>query len=140
MPAMSTCAHIVLGILSKMVHNVASSTITVNAAKNIYLYDKHGFIPVENGRTCMDRKEVLADTRDYVSINKTAERIGIFREHVFRTRHMFLAFMEDSKVLNLTEQSNMEKHDKTFVLESFKGTKIPDGYWRDPRKHWGKST
>lgn len=84
-------------------------------------------------------KEVLADTLDGVSIDKTAERLGLFHDHVFRMRHKILASIEVSETLNPTEISNVKECDETFVLESLKGTKIPDGYWRGPRKHGAKA-
>jgi len=69
-------------------------------------------------------KEVLADTLDFVSIDKTAKRLGLSHNHVFSMRHKILAAMESSETKNQTVLSDVKECDETFVLESLKGTKI----------------
>ena len=84
-------------------------------------------------------KEVLADTLDFVSIDKTAKRLGLSHNHVFCMRHKILAAMESSETEKQTVLSDVKECDETFVLESLKGAKIPAGYWRNPRKHGAKA-
>jgi len=84
-------------------------------------------------------KEVLADTLEFVSIDKTAERLGLSHDHVFHMRHKILAAIEDSESKNPTRLSAVKECDETFVLESLKGTEIPAGYWRGARKHGAKA-
>ena len=84
-------------------------------------------------------KEVLADTLEFVSIDKAAERLGLSHDRVFHIRHKILAAMEHSEATNPTRLSAVKECDETFVLESLKGTKIPAGYWRSARKHGAKT-
>jgi len=42
-------------------------------------------------------KEVLADTLEFVSFDKTAERLGLSHDRVFHMRHKILAAMEHSE-------------------------------------------
>lgn len=86
-----------------------------------------------------DWNEVLADTLDFVSIDKTAERLGLTHDHVFHMRHKILAAMEHSEAADPATLSAVKECDETFVLENLKGTKIPDGYWRKSRKHGAKA-
>lgn len=84
-------------------------------------------------------KEVLSDTIDFISIDKTAGRLGLTHDHVFHMRHKILAAMEHSLTKDPSVMSSVKECDETFVLESLKGTKIPDGYWRKPRRHGAKA-
>ena len=84
-------------------------------------------------------KEVLADTLEFVSIDKTAERLGLSHDRVFHMRHKILAAMEHFEATDPTSLSAVKECDETFVLESLKGTKIPAGYWRGARKHGAKA-
>ena len=84
-------------------------------------------------------KEVLTDTLDFVSIDKTAKRLGLSYNHVFCMRHKILAAMESSETEKQTVLSDVKECDETFVLESLKGAKSPAGYWRNPRKHGAKA-
>lgn len=84
-------------------------------------------------------KEVLADTLEFVSIDKTAKRLGLSHDHVFHMRHKILAAMEHSESSKPTVLSDVKECDETFVLESLKGIEIPDNYWRCSRKHGAKA-
>jgi len=84
-------------------------------------------------------KEVLANTLGFVSIDKTAKRLGLSYNHVFHMRHKILAAMESSETENYTVLSDVKEYDETFVLENLKGREIPTGYWRGSRKHGAKA-
>ena len=49
-------------------------------------------------------KEVLADTLTFVSIDKTAERLGLSHDHVFHMHHKILAAMKHSEATNSTRK------------------------------------
>ncbi len=84
-------------------------------------------------------KEVISDTYQFVSIDKTAERLGFTHDRVFRMRHKILAALETEQMCEPAEMSTIVELDETYVLESHKGTPTPQDYWRGPRKHGAKA-
>jgi len=84
-------------------------------------------------------EEVLADTLNFVSIDKTAKKLELTHDHVFRMRHKILAAMERSETVDPVILSAVKECDETFVLENLKGIKIPNGYWRQSRQHGAKA-
>lgn len=80
-------------------------------------------------------KQVIADTIDGVSLDKTAESLDLHHETVFNMRHKILYRIESSLMAQPTEMAGVCQVDETYVLESIKGRKVPDDYHRKPRKH-----
>jgi hypothetical protein len=50
-------------------------------------------------------------------------------------RHKILPALEAEAANTPTVMSVVCELDDTFVLESYKGTKLPNDFWRKPRKH-----
>jgi hypothetical protein len=79
--------------------------------------------------------QVVSGTLDGVAISGTADALDLSREVVFNMRHKILLAMEAEEQIAPTVLGGVCELDETFVLESMKGSKLPDGYWREPRKH-----
>lgn len=96
---------------------------------------------MENSHYSIDVwKEVIADTIDgFISIDKTANRLGLSHNTVFNMRHKILMTMEREEKLTPVVLREISELDETYVLESFKGTKLPENGARKPRKHGSKS-
>jgi len=84
-------------------------------------------------------REVISDTVKFVPIDVTADKLGFTHDRVFHMRHKVLAALESMENGSHTKLSAVSECDETFVLESLKGTKIPDNYWRKARKHGAKA-
>ena len=80
-------------------------------------------------------KQVIEDTIDGISIDKTAENLEMHHDTIFNMRHKILYCIEQSLIANPTPLQGVCETDETYVLESVKGWKIPDDYHRKPRKH-----
>lgn len=79
--------------------------------------------------------EVIRDTVCGDAINYTAKRLGLSHQTVFHMRHkLFLALQQlpERKSLLLGEVTEL---DETFVLDSYKGKRLPDTVCRKARKH-----
>ena len=85
-------------------------------------------------------KQVIRDTVEGVSIDKTAENLDLVHSTVFNMRHKILNCVEQFLISNPTELTGGCETDETYVLESVKGRKIPEGYHRKPRKHGAKAS
>jgi transposase-like protein len=84
-------------------------------------------------------KQVIRDTVDGVSIDKTAESLDLSHSTVFNMRHKILYCVEQA-VLNAPHGlDGVCEADETYVLESVKGRRIPEGYHREPRRHGAKA-
>jgi transposase-like protein len=80
-------------------------------------------------------KQVVRDTIEGVSIDKTAESLSLSHNNVFTMRHKILLALEQERILDPTTISGVCEADETYVLESYKGTKLEPDFWREPRKH-----
>ena len=80
-------------------------------------------------------KQVIRDTVSGVSINKTADSICVSYDTAFRMRHKILLSLEAEEARVPTQLSGVCELDDTYVLESYKGRKLPKDFWRKPRKH-----
>jgi hypothetical protein len=80
-------------------------------------------------------KQVISDTVNGISIDRTAESLDLHHETVFNMRHKILYCVEQSLVANPTKLTGACETDETYVLESMKGRKLPSDYHRKPRKH-----
>lgn len=85
-------------------------------------------------------KQVVRDTVEGVSIDKTAENLGLHHETVFNMRHKILYAIEQTLIAEPVGMTGVCEADETYVLESQKGTKIPDDYHRGARKHGAKAS
>ena len=80
-------------------------------------------------------KQVIADTVNGVSLDKTAENLLLHHETVFNMRHKILFCLEQEDMKNPTQLEGVCEADETYLLENYKGKKLPDDFWRKPRKH-----
>ena len=85
-------------------------------------------------------KQVTRDTLNGVSLDKTAMDLGTTHNAVFNMRHKILSTVESAEKLEPTILCGVCEVDDTYVLESVKGTKIPEDYYREPRKHGAKAS
>jgi transposase-like protein len=85
-------------------------------------------------------KQVIRDTVEGVSIDKTAAGLDLAHSTVFNMRHKILFCIEKIIADNPAVLEGVCEADETYVLENVKGSKIPDGYHRKPRKHGAKAS
>jgi transposase-like protein len=85
-------------------------------------------------------KQVIRDTVDGISLDKTAESLDLSHSTVFNMRHKILFFVEQAILSTPAKLEGVCEADETYVLESMKGRKIPAGYHRKPRKHGAKAS
>jgi transposase-like protein len=85
-------------------------------------------------------KQVIRDTVDGISLDKTAESLDLSHSTVFHMRHKILYCVEQAILGSPTALEGVCEADETYVLESMKGRKIPKGYHRKPRKHGAKAS
>jgi transposase-like protein len=98
---------------------------------------------VETAKTCLFNsrsgeavwKQVVRDTVNGVSIDKTAEALSLHHETVFNMRHKILFCLEEEGKRNPVRLEGARGADETYVPESYKGEKLPSDFWRGPRKH-----
>jgi transposase-like protein len=81
----------------------------------------------------------VRDTIDGTAIDKTAKALKINHSTAFNMRREILSAMEPQGDMSPAILSNICELDETYVLESLKGTKIPDDYYRSPRRHGSKA-
>jgi len=111
--------------------------------KQAYLCRNCGRSFVETSRSAIERsqssatvwKQVIRDTVNGISIDKTAESLDLTHATVFNMRHKILYCVERSLIDQPTELSGVCEADETYILESVKGKKITENYHRKPRKH-----
>jgi hypothetical protein len=80
-------------------------------------------------------KQVIRDTVEGVSLDKTAEGLDLTHTTEFNMRHKILCCIEQEFKTNPTKLTGVCETDETYVLESLKGRTIPANYSRKPRKH-----
>ncbi len=86
-------------------------------------------------------EQAIADTLNgRVSLDKTAEKLGICHSTAFHMRHKILIALGKNAEDDPTVLSNISELDETYVLESQKGTKFGPDAEREPRKHGAKSS
>jgi transposase-like protein len=85
-------------------------------------------------------KQVIRDTLNGVSLDKTAMDLGTTHNAVFNMRHKILGAVEAAEIHEPTVLCGVCEVDDTYVLESVKGTKIPEDYYRGPRKRGAKAS
>jgi len=85
-------------------------------------------------------RQVIADTVDGVPIDETANSLNLHHETVFNMRHKILFALEQDEINQPTKLEGVCEADETYILESFKGKKLPEDFWRKPRKHGAVAT
>ena len=98
---------------------------------------------VENTNTVMYQshcgeavwKQVIRDTVSGVPIDDTAVSIGVSHSTAFQMRHKILLSLESEETREPTVLDGVCELDDTYVLESYKGIKLSEGFWREARKH-----
>jgi len=85
-------------------------------------------------------KQVIRDTVEGISIDKTAVGLDLSHSTVFHMRHKILCCIEQALLDAPTALEGVCEADETYVLESVKGRKIPAGYHRKSRKHGAKAS
>lgn len=84
-------------------------------------------------------EEVICDTVSGDALDFTAKRLGLTHDCVFRMRYKFLialAGLLEEQGFCLDDVSEL---DETFVLDSYKGKKLPCSVCRTPRRHGAKA-
>ena len=83
---------------------------------------------------------LISDTLDgFVTIDKTAERLGLSHDAAFHMRHKVLMSLQAREEACPTQLGGISELDETYVLESLKGRKFPENASRKPRKHGEKA-
>ena len=84
-------------------------------------------------------KQVVRDTIEGKAIDETAAALDLHHETVFNMRHKILYCLEQEQADNPRLLEGVCEADETYILESLKGSKIPDGHRRKARKHGAKA-
>lgn len=84
-------------------------------------------------------KQVIRDTIEGKSIDNTAKELSLTHDRTYNMRHKILMAIEEMEKQNPTVLSGICELDETFVLESYKGQKLPEDFWREPRTHGAKA-
>jgi transposase-like protein len=79
--------------------------------------------------------QVIRDTVNGVSLDETADSLDLAHSTVFNMRHKILHAAEQSIIASPVVLEGVCETDETYILESVKGRKIPESYYRKPRKH-----
>lgn len=83
--------------------------------------------------------EVIRDTIHGEAIDYTAERLGLNHQTVFTMRHKILIALQQLPETKNVLLSEVTELDETFVLDSYKGRRLPDTVERKARKHGAKA-
>jgi transposase-like protein len=83
--------------------------------------------------------QIIDDTIEGKSIDKTASELCLSHQTVFHMRHKILLAMDEMERRSPTMLGGVCECDDTYLLESMKGAPIPDDCWRGPRKHGAKA-
>jgi transposase-like protein len=84
-------------------------------------------------------KQVIRDTINGLSLDETAENLEIHHETVFNMRHKILHSLELAEKESPTKFEGICEMDETYILESYKGSKLPTNFYRKPRNHGQKA-
>jgi len=80
-------------------------------------------------------KQVIRDTLAGLPIEGTATSMAVSHSTAFNMRHKILLALEAEESRKPTVLNDVCEFDDTYVLESYKGIKFSDDFWRRPRKH-----
>lgn len=85
-----------------------------------------------------DRKvwyDFIEDTLNGKSLDESAKRFGFSHQTAFNMRHKILMAIFEINSSGQEELSGVSELDETYVLESYKGRRIPETAGRKARKH-----
>jgi len=85
-------------------------------------------------------RQVIRDTVDGISIDKTASDLDLHHETVFYMRHKIMYLVEQKLLASPVGMDGVCEADEAYVLESEKGRKFPENHHRKPRKRGGKAS
>jgi len=80
-------------------------------------------------------KQVIRDTVNGLPLDTTADALLISHSTAFNMRHKILLALEAEEIREPTVLDGVCELDDTYVLESYKGSKLPKDFWRKARKH-----
>jgi transposase-like protein len=131
--------------------NCASEKIVRNGKKNgrqFYLCRSCGKAFVETAGSAIANsqssksvwKQVIRDTVEGISIDKTAESLDLSHPTVFHMRHKILHCLNQAIINNPRMLDGVCEADETYVLECLKGRKLPKDYYRKARKHGARAS
>ena len=83
---------------------------------------------------------LISDTLDGGSLDSCADNCGFSHQTAFNMRHKLLIALSDLQEKSPTVLSGVAEFDETYVLESYKGTKVPAEAGRKARKHGAKAS
>jgi transposase-like protein len=84
-------------------------------------------------------KQAINDALEGVSLDRTAESLGTSHATAFNMRHKILSGLETFEAQRPTVLSGVCEVDDTYVLENYKGARLPDDFWRGARRHGAKA-
>ena len=82
---------------------------------------------------------MIQDTLAGEALSHSEKELGISHTCAFNMRHKILMAMQAFSEEHPTVLSGTSELDETYVLESYKGRKLPEGVERAPRKHGAKA-
>lgn len=74
-----------------------------------------------------------------MTLDHSSEKLGFSHQTAFNMRHKVLIALQDLISESPAVLSRLVELDETFVLDCYKGAKLPDGAKREPRKHGAKA-
>jgi len=80
-------------------------------------------------------KQAIRDTVNCIPLEETASSMQLSHSTAFNMRHKILLALESEEIREPTVLNGVCELDDTYVLESYKGSKLPPDFWRKPRKH-----
>lgn len=83
--------------------------------------------------------EFIKDTIEGRSLDYSANRLGFSHPTAFNMRQKLLLALETIRNLEPVTLSNISELDETFVLDSYKGSSVPEEAERGPRKHGARA-
>ena len=84
-------------------------------------------------------REAITDTLQGYAIDHTARRLGLYHQAAFDMRHKILVALQELPEIQDVCLGEVAELDETFVLDSYKGSKLPDHTDRAPRKRGTKA-
>ena len=78
---------------------------------------------------------LIRDTIAGHALDYSSERLGITHDCAFHMRHKFLLALQAVGNEHAVTLGGVTELDETFVLDSYKGKKLPESVERKPRKH-----
>lgn len=83
--------------------------------------------------------DFIRDTLSGMTLDHSAEKLGFSHQTAFNMRHKVLIALQDLISGSPAVLSRLVELDETFVLDCYKGAKLPDWVKREPRKHGAKA-